>query len=302
MNALGVYCRAKIEFPLGKQEMKNHIVCGRFLAGLVGLLGINSAVAADDADLKAAEIARKLQDPLANIKAVMTDNDFLFNTGKDDDTSFTSLVQGLYAVSLDDAGLNLVNRAILPVQSMAPEAAKPPVNDAPIESSGRVNGIGDTTLQMFISPKTEEKWKWGIGPQVSVKTRSDSDLQSAGWGGGIAAVAVGDVTEDISTAWVLGHVWGEDGYSMTTFQPFIYYNFPNAPGWDIGYNGTITYNHNAQSGQDRWSVPLGASLGRTWAYRSGLGFQLAGGYYYDAGKPKGAARNTIRFSLNWLLP
>lgn len=29
----------------------------------------------------AAEMARKLQDPLANIKALMTDNDINFNTG-----------------------------------------------------------------------------------------------------------------------------------------------------------------------------------------------------------------------------
>lgn len=33
----------------------------------------------------AAEMARKLQDPLANIKALMTDNDVNFNTGDDDD-------------------------------------------------------------------------------------------------------------------------------------------------------------------------------------------------------------------------
>lgn len=36
----------------------------------------------------AAEMARKLQNPLANIKAVMTDNAIAFNTGTDNGTSY----------------------------------------------------------------------------------------------------------------------------------------------------------------------------------------------------------------------
>ena len=232
----------------------------------------HGAVAQDDSAARAAEIARKLQDPLANIKAFLTDNDFLFNTGTEDDTSFTSMLQGLYAMSFDDRGFNLVNRAILPVQSLAPGAIRPPINGEPDLDTSRVNGISDLVGQFMLSPKTDDKWKWGAGPQVSLATHSDDTLQGAGWGAGLSGVLVGDLTENISSAWVLAHMWGEDDFSTTTFQPFIYYNFPNAPGWDLGYNGTISYNHNAPK-SERWSVPIGASVGRTWAYPSGVGFQ-----------------------------
>jgi hypothetical protein len=52
----------------------------------------------------AAEMARKLQDPLANIKAVMTDNTIGFNTGDDDGTSYGFQIQPVYAIDLPDKG------------------------------------------------------------------------------------------------------------------------------------------------------------------------------------------------------
>ena len=61
----------------------------------------------------AAEMARKLQDPLANIAAVMTDNDVLFKTGvgDEDETSYSFQIQPVPAFSFDEAGFNLIARA-----------------------------------------------------------------------------------------------------------------------------------------------------------------------------------------------
>ena len=50
------------------------------------------AVGADAPGGGAAEMARKLQDPLANISALMTDNDIQFKTG-DDDSSYSFQLQ-----------------------------------------------------------------------------------------------------------------------------------------------------------------------------------------------------------------
>ena len=45
----------------------------------------------------AAEMARKLQDPLANVSAFMTDNDIQFKSGKDGDTtSYSFQLQPVY--------------------------------------------------------------------------------------------------------------------------------------------------------------------------------------------------------------
>ena len=78
-----------------------------------------------DAAAGAAEMARKLQDPLANIKALMTDNDINFNTGKDEDeTSYGFQLQPVYAIPFEDLGFNLVNRAVVPILGMTEGGAE----------------------------------------------------------------------------------------------------------------------------------------------------------------------------------
>ena len=61
---------------------------------------------------------------------------------------------------------------------------KPILGDEPSGGDSRTWGLSDTLLQFFFSPRTDDPWKWGIGPMVSLKTRTDSDLAGPGWGGG----------------------------------------------------------------------------------------------------------------------
>jgi hypothetical protein len=124
---------------------------------------------------EAAEMARKLQDPLANIKALMTDNDVNFNSGDDDDeVSYGFQLQPVYAIPFEAQGFNLVNRAVIPILGMASGGQKPILGDEPSDS--RTWGLSDSLLQFFFSPRTDDPWKWGLGPMVSLKTRTDSDL------------------------------------------------------------------------------------------------------------------------------
>lgn len=63
-----------------------------------------------------------------------------------------------------------------------------------------------------------------------------------------------------STALIVGHLWGFDGdFSVTTIQPMPNYNFERAPGWYVGYNNTISYDHKTDG--NGWTVPLGISGG-----------------------------------------
>ncbi len=63
---------------------------------------------ADEPGGGAAEMARKLQDPLANIKAVMTDNTIGFNTGDGDGTSYGFQIQPVYSIDLPDKGFTIL--------------------------------------------------------------------------------------------------------------------------------------------------------------------------------------------------
>ena len=248
----------------------------------------------------AAEMARKLQDPLANIKALMTDNDINFNSGNDE-TSYGFQLQPVYAVPFEKQGFNLVNRAVIPILGMAPEAQKPAVGEPLPAGGSRTWGVSDSLLQFFFSPRTDDPWKWGVGPMIALKTRTDDKLAGPGWGGGPVAVLVGDIGEHISTAFIGGHVWGdENGFSTSMLQPMIFYNLPDA--WNIHYNNMITYNWNASDSSNAWTVPIGLGVGKMIALDNGHGFEFFAGPYYNAAKPTGAADWTIKWGVNWLIP
>jgi hypothetical protein len=125
-------------------------------------------------------------------------------------------------------------------------------------------------LQFFFSPKTDDPLKWGLGPMVSLKTRTDGKLAGPVLGGGPVAVLVGNIGENISTAFIGGHLWGnEDGFSTCMLQPMIFYNLPDA--WNIHYNNMITYDWNAKNSSHAWTVPLGLAVGKMFSLKGGHG-------------------------------
>ena len=70
---------------------------------------IAAPAVAQDAD----EMARKLQDPLASIKALMADNGIEFNTGDDEVKSYSFQLQPVYAMSFEK--FNFISRAVFPI-------------------------------------------------------------------------------------------------------------------------------------------------------------------------------------------
>jgi hypothetical protein len=95
------------------------------IAILLLVFAITSAHAQDSPPgNEAAELAKKMQDPLGYISAIMSDNDLMFKTGNDD-FSFSSSIQPVKAWSFEDAGFNFIVRGIVPILGLAPEAQKP---------------------------------------------------------------------------------------------------------------------------------------------------------------------------------
>lgn len=246
-------------------------------------------------------MARKLQDPLASIKALMTDNGIEGKTG-DNETSYSFQLQPVYSVPFEQQGFNFIARAVVPILGLAPEAQKPIVGEPISPGSSRTWGLGDSALQFFFSPQSESAWKWGVGPMISLPTRTDSELAGPGWGGGPAVVVVGGLSENVSFAMLGGHLWGEeDSFSTSTLQPMVYYNVPGMPGVALNYNNSIAYDWNASS-NNAWTVPLGLGIGKTFALEGGYAVDTAIGYYYNVEKPKGAADWVIKWGLTLLFP
>jgi hypothetical protein len=265
------------------------------------LLGAAFNVSPVSADGPSAEeLARKAQDPLADTKAIMTDNTIGFGTA-DDDTAYGFQIQPVYSLPTGDRPYNLILRSVIPIVGAPVGAGLPRLGDEPIRNLGTEWGLSDIFLQAFWSPKTDAGIKWGIGPQVSLRTRTSERVGGPGWGGGISGVIFGGVG-DLSYGGLIGQHWGEDNYNVASIQPIVFYNVNAIPGAYVGYSNTITYSWKADSG-NRWQVPLGLTVGRTIPMGSrGDALDLNIGAYSLVAKPEGGADWQLKFGISWIFP
>ena len=152
----------------------------------------------------------------------------------------------------------------------------------------------------IFSPKGDGSIKWGIGPQVSIKTHTSDRVAGPGWGGGVVAVIFGGAGN-----WALGAIgmqhWGEDDYSVGTLQLTALYNFESTPGMYLGYNNAMTFNWEASSG-DKVTVPLGATFGRTLPLSGGAGIDLSVGAYRLVERPTNAPEWQLKFGISYFFP
>ena len=131
---------------------------------------------------------------------------------------------------------NLITRTIVPVIS------------APVPVGDRTNGIGDVQLSAFLSPSAPSERIWGAGMVGQAPTASNDVLGQGKWAIGPTAVALHIAKGD---PWVygalinnLGSVGGHGGnfpdVNQMLLQPFINYNFPDAPGRYLSFSPIIT--------------------------------------------------------------
>lgn len=245
------------------------------------------------------EAARKAADPLGDVKALMSDNTVAFQGGQsEDDTTYAIQLQPVYSVPTEGSW-NMIARAIVPIIGVEPGVVVPPIGGEPRPMNDSQWGLSDMFLQYFFSPKTDGAVKWGIGPQVSLKTRTSDRTAGPGWGGGLAAVVFTG-----SGNWSLGALamqhWGNDGdFSLLTLQPIVIRMLPSLPGAYVGFNNAATYNWNAEKSSDAWTVPLGLTFGKTVVRESGDFIDLSVGAYPLVVRPDFAAKWQLKLGLSY---
>ena len=272
-------------------------IAGKAVFNLLFFCVLAPAAIAQDGDA-AAEMARKLQDPLASIKALMTDNTIAFDGGEDDDTSYNFQLQPVVSIP-NESRFNVIARAVVPIIGVEPGVVLPATGPNPKPDTDDQWGLGDSFLQLFVSPRTDSSIKYGLGPQVSLKTRTGDRQAGPSWGAGLAAVVVGG-----SGPWayggIVGQHWGEeDDFEVFTVQPFLWYNFESIPGLALGYSNTATYNWNGES-DNKWNIPLGLTLGRTLVLSSGNGLDINIGGYKVVERPDNAPKWQLKFGISVL--
>jgi len=259
---------------------------------LTSMLVLSIVVSTSSFSQSAEELAKAAQNPIANMISVPLQNNTNRGIGSNDATQNILNVQPVYPVDINEDWL-LITRTIVPIVS------------SPDEYTGedRVNGIGDTTLSLFVSPKDSSSGvTWGVGPIFLLPTASNDALGADKWGAGLSAVALA-----MPGNWVVGGVvsnlWsvrgsGEADINLLTLQPFVNYNLAN--GWYLTTAPIITANWEAED-DNRWTVPLGGGVGKIFK----IGNQPLNGqisYYSNIERPEGTAGWQARVQLQFLFP
>ena len=239
-----------------------------------------------------AELAKKTQNPVADLISVPFQNNVNFGVGPHDDVQYILNIQPVIPFKLTE-DWNLISRTIVPL-IYQPELAP---------GVGEVFGLGDIQESLFLSPAKPGKVIWGLGPIFQFPTATDDSLGQGKWGAGPTAVAL-----TVHGPWVLGalvnNVWSFAGDSdrrdvnQMLLQPFVNYNLPDA--WYVVTAPIITADWEAES-DDRWTVPIGAGVGKI--VRLGkLPVNAQASAYYNVVRPDNAAEWQLRIQIQLLFP
>jgi hypothetical protein len=256
---------------------------------------------------QAQELAKQLQNPIANLISFPIQNNFDFKVGPDNGFRYTGNIQPVVPISLSSKWI-VISRTILPVVHQS-DVIAPPIDNTDIGAesdvyggSGEQTGLGDLTQSFFFSPKKPLPGGviFGIGPAILVPTATDKYLGSGKWGMGPTTVALKQ-----SGPWTVGMLFNyiasfagqsaKSDVSSTFLQPFVSYTFKNTTS--IAFNTESTFDFETST----WTTPLNLTIGKLYRFGRQPVNLTIGGKYYATG-PAGAPEWGLRFVTTFLFP
>ena len=258
--------------------------------------GVNSSTAGgsgtvEGAKSDAAEMAKKLANPIGALISVPFQNNFDWGAGSTGDGFQYKLnLQPIIPFSLNQDWL-LISRTVLPF-----------VYQEKISGTSSQSGLADTVQSFFLSPvkPTRSGWIWGAGPALLLPTATETELGAEKWGAGPTIVVLKQ-----QNGWTVGalanHVWSfagdsaRDEVSATYLQPFVSFTMKRAMTFTLNTESTYDW-HNKQ-----WTVPLNLMVQQLVKVgRQPLALTVGGRYYAE--KPDGGPDWGLRFAVILLFP
>jgi hypothetical protein len=290
--------------------MKPAHALGIIVCCIIGL----SASGQEPAPDQAAELAKKLANPVAALISVPLQSNFDFRIGPSDEGwRYTLNVQPVIPVSIGN-DWNLIVRTIIPYIHQEDVFKGPAISfeedidGVPVDVTrgpralGRVqDGLGDIIQSFFFSPKEPVGgWILAAGPVFLYPSATDDLLGSEKWGAGPTGLLLKQ-----SGGWTYGllanQIWsfaGEESrrsVNATFLQPFISYITKTKTTFSL--NTESTYNWN----DSQWTVPLNLSVSQLLKIGK-LPVQVSIGSRYYAEGPSGAPEWGLRAAITLLFP
>jgi hypothetical protein len=246
-----------------------------------------------------AELAKKLQNPIAAIINVPFQNNFDFGAGpKGDGFQYKVNIQPVIPFSISE-NWNLITRTIVPV--VYQEKIIPEIHNGKVDYNASQSGLSDTTMSFWFSPKQPTKdWIWGVGPVLYLPTATDDLLGAQKWGAGPTAIALRQ-----EHGWTYGalvnQIWSytgdsdRDDVNSTFLQPFLVYTFKTHTSVAVNTESTYDWEHT------QWTVPIHFIV-KQLVKIGGAPMQFELGYRYYAEKPDNGPDWGLRFTVTFLIP
>jgi hypothetical protein len=268
---------------------------------LVGACGVSTALAqtnAPDGEASSqAELAKKLQNPVANLISVPIQNNWDFGIGPAHAMQYTANLQPVIPFSISE-DWNIITRTILPVIYQEALDNNPKAPPSARESHA---GLGDTTQSFFLSPKAPwHDWILGAGPVGYYPTATETELGGGKWGAGPTVVAL-QQEHGFTYGILANHIWSFAGQqdrpyiSKSFLQPFFTYTTKTYT--TVGLNTESTYDWESS----QWTVPLNF-FAQQLVKIGKLPIAFEAGYRYYVEKPDHGPDWGLRFQITFLFP
>ena len=241
------------------------------IGSLVCLFSANNLFAQDDA----AELAKKLANPVASLISVPLQNNSDFGIGPLKGSRNTLNIQPVVPISLTPK-LNLIARVIIPVMAQYNATGE----------GQRQSGLGDAVLSGFLGPsESKNGFTWGAGPALLLPIGS-AGFTANKFGIGPTAVALKQQAgwtfgALINQIWTVGDESDNQNMSQMFLQPFVVHNWKSGAG--VGGNFEWTLNWTADTNV-LWFNPI---LSGVTAFGKQK-VQLAVGPRFNLAAPSGA--------------
>lgn len=262
------------------------------LFALITSTTFSGAVAAQgQGDAQAAELAKKLSNPVASLINVPFQFNWDHGLGYNDEgRRFLMNFQPVMPFQLNPEW-NLITRVI------APLIAQPVL----FEDGSSTFGMGDILLSGFFSPN-KPGFTWGVGPVISLPTTSDPLLGSGKYSLGPTLVMLaqkGPWTYGAlaNQLWSVGGDKGRADVNQTLLQPFLAYG---KNGWTVSANAEASANWEASDGNE-WTVPIFVGVSKVTSL-GGRPISLQAGPRFYVESPAGGPEWGFRTGLTLIIP